>query len=91
LVRAHSVFAERLERVELLTGNEAGPFAHTGDARADLLAITAVHPMRESAVRALLSDNDCSWALVDELVAGGELDRVEYDGDRFYLRPVNRC
>jgi hypothetical protein len=39
----------------------------------------------------LLSDNDCSWALVDELVAGGELDRVEYDGDRFYLRPVNRC
>jgi wyosine [tRNA(Phe)-imidazoG37] synthetase (radical SAM superfamily) len=90
LIRAHSIFAERLERVELLTGNEVGPFAHTGDARTDLLAITAVHPMRESAVRELLSGNHCSWGLVDELVADGDLNVVEYDGDRFYLRPVRR-
>ena len=83
--------AERLEHVELVTGNEAGPFAHTGDARTDLLAITAVHPMRESAVRELLSNDDCSWALVEELLAAGDLNVVEFDNDRVYLRPLKTC
>ena len=41
-------------QVELLTGYEGTSFASTGDARADLLAITAVHPMRADQVEALL-------------------------------------
>jgi len=57
LIRAHALFAARLAAVELLTGHETGGFAHTADARADLLAIAAVHPMRESAVRRLLAED----------------------------------
>jgi wyosine [tRNA(Phe)-imidazoG37] synthetase (radical SAM superfamily) len=88
LVRAHQIFAARLAEVELLTGQETGPFAHSGDARADLLAITAVHPMRESAVGKLLASNGAPWSLVEELLAVGLLSSTEFEGERYYLRPV---
>ena len=90
LIRAHEIFAARLPSVELLTGHEAGEFAHTGDARADLLAITAVHPMRETAVRQLLARDAADWHLVEELLAADMLKSTEFDGERFYLRPVRR-
>lgn len=90
LIRAHEIFTSRLPAVELLTGHEAGTFAPTGDARGDLLAITAVHPMREADVRDLLAADDADWTLLEALLSEGVLKRVEYEGDRFYLRPV-RC
>lgn len=89
LVRAHEEYAGRLPKVELLTGHEVGDFAHTGDAREDLLAITAVHPMREAAVRRLLVQDSASWALIEELLAADALRAVEHAGERFYLRPVH--
>lgn len=90
LTRAHEIFAARLQRVELLTGHETEAFAHTGNAREDLLAITAVHPMRESAVRQLLLDDGADWQLVETLLGSGQLKHVDYEGQRFYLRPVKR-
>jgi wyosine [tRNA(Phe)-imidazoG37] synthetase (radical SAM superfamily) len=88
LIRAHELFAARLPEVELITGHEIGEFAHTGDARKDLLAITAVHPMREAAVRRLLADNNAEWTVVGELLDAGLVKIVEYAGDRFYLRTM---
>jgi wyosine [tRNA(Phe)-imidazoG37] synthetase (radical SAM superfamily) len=90
LVRAHEAYAARLARVELLTGHEVGDFAHTGDAQEDLLAITAVHPMREAAVRRLLVEDGADWALIETLLASGALRAVDHAGERFYLRPVHR-
>ena len=88
LVRAHQLFSAKLPKVELLTGHEVGNFAHTGNAREDLLAITAVHPMREAAVRYLLAEDHADWSLIETLLAEGALRAVEYGGERFYLRPV---
>ena len=88
LVRAHELFSARLASVKLLTGHETGTFAHTGDARKDLLAITAVHPMREPAVRRLLAEDGSDWSTVRKLLDTGELRTVDYGGERFYLRPV---
>ena len=90
LIRAHQIFAQRLPHVELLTGHEVGHFAHTGNAREDLLAITAVHPLREAAVRHLLAEDRADWSLIETLLAKGALERVEYEGEQFYLRPVRR-
>jgi wyosine [tRNA(Phe)-imidazoG37] synthetase (radical SAM superfamily) len=56
------------------------------DPRAQLLAITAVHPMRESAARALLASAGADWSLAGELLASGALQRVEHGGEVFYLR-----
>jgi wyosine [tRNA(Phe)-imidazoG37] synthetase (radical SAM superfamily) len=88
LTRAHEIFAAALPSVELLTGHEVGEFAHTGDARSDLLAITAVHPMREADVRRLLTRDQADWRLVEDLLAEGVLKSTDYDGEHFYLRPV---
>ena len=90
LIRAHEIYAAKGLRVELLTSHETGHFAHTGDARADLLAITAVHPMRETAVRELLVEDQAEWVVVEALLAEGAIALVEHEGDRFYLRPVRR-
>ena len=90
LTRAHEIFSTRLPLVELLTGHEVGDFAYTGDARNDLLAVTAVHPMREADVRRLLSKDQAGWALVEDLLAEGVLKSTAYEGERYYLRSV-RC
>lgn len=89
LLRAHPLFSAQLPQVELLTGHEVGNFAHTGNAREDLLAITAVHPLREAAVRHLLAEDRAAWSLIETLLAEGALRAVEYGGERFYLRPVD--
>ncbi len=90
LTRAHEIFSARLPSVELLTGHEVGEFAYTGDARNDLLAITAVHPMREADVRRLLGNDQADWARVEDLLAEGLLKSTAYEGERYYLRPI-RC
>jgi len=74
---------------ELQLGQNDG-FAHTGCARDDLLGITAVHPMRESAVRRLLEQDKADWGLIEALLNEGALKAVEYQGEQFYLRPVRR-
>lgn len=84
--RAHAILAERVPRVEYLIGYEGDAFAASGDARADLLAITAVHPMRDSAVRAMLARSGSGWDVVDELVREGLLVPLEHGGERFYVR-----
>jgi wyosine [tRNA(Phe)-imidazoG37] synthetase (radical SAM superfamily) len=77
-------------RVELLIADEGNAFASTGDVRADLLAITAVHPMREDAVADLLARAAAGWPLVEQLVSEGLLARREHQGRTFYLRRLAR-
>lgn len=88
LTRAYEVFSARVSRVELLIGHEGEGFAHTGEARADILSITAVHPMREVAVRELLEKDGAGWDVVEALLASGELETVDQGGELFYLRPL---
>lgn len=90
LVRAHLLFSDRLAGVELLTGHESGEFGVTGNARDDLLAIAAVHPMRASDVHELLTRDHADWSLVEDMLTEGVLRAVDHAGDRFYLRPAVR-
>jgi wyosine [tRNA(Phe)-imidazoG37] synthetase (radical SAM superfamily) len=86
--RASRILAERVGRIELLTAHEGDDFTATGDARQDLLSITAVHPMREEAVRRLLSSCGSDWQTVSALVDEQLLAVREYGGERFYARPA---
>jgi wyosine [tRNA(Phe)-imidazoG37] synthetase (radical SAM superfamily) len=88
--RAYQVFAERIDKVECLLGMETGSFAFTGDVAEDILGITAVHPMRESAVRELLQRADEDWGVVDEMLAEGKIVEIDYDGEKFYLRKLSK-
>lgn len=86
LNRAYQIFAATLPRVELLIGYEGNAFAATGDAVADLLSITAVHPLREDAVAECLARCGATWDVVQHLLTCGALVAVTYQQHTFYLR-----
>jgi len=82
------LFSQHLDHVEYLIGYEGNEFAYTGNVEEDILSISAVHPMREEAVRKLLSRSDTGWELINKLTAEGKLAEIEYMGQHFYLRKV---
>jgi len=84
--RAFQLLVKRLPQIELLIGYEGNAFSSTGDLAEDLLAITSVHPMRESAVKALLRESGGEWKIVDRLLREGRIKETEYQGRKFYLR-----
>ncbi|CAB49775.1 radical SAM protein [Pyrococcus abyssi] len=85
---AYQLFAEAIgsEKVEYLIGYEGNAFAFTGNVEEDLLSITAVHPMREDAVKELLRKANASWDVVEKLIREGKLIELEYNGVKFYMR-----
>ena len=86
---AYQLFSERLgERVEYLIGYEGNAFASTGNVVEDILSITAVHPMREEALRELLRKNNADWGVVERLLEEGKLIRLNYRGETFYMRAL---
>jgi wyosine [tRNA(Phe)-imidazoG37] synthetase (radical SAM superfamily) len=62
-----------------LIGYEGSAFAFTGDVREDLLSITAVHPMREEAVRELLRKAG-KLLMSFRVMVSSKLVRLEYEG-----------
>jgi wyosine [tRNA(Phe)-imidazoG37] synthetase (radical SAM superfamily) len=86
LNQAYQLLSERLEQVEYLIGYEGDAFASTGDAREDLLSVTAVHPIRREAVARLLSRGRNDWSTVESLVKEGHLVEARYGGAVFYVR-----
>ena len=89
---AYQAFSEVLgsDRVEYLVGYEGNAFASTGNARNDLLSITAVHPMRRSAVEELLTKNGATWNTVAALISERQLVELEYEGNRYYMRTLRK-
>jgi wyosine [tRNA(Phe)-imidazoG37] synthetase (radical SAM superfamily) len=88
IVQSYEILNENLENVQYLIGYEGDSFSSTGDPVRDLLAITAVHPMREEAVRQFLSKADRDWSLIQELLDQGKIREVYFAGNRFYVRAI---
>jgi wyosine [tRNA(Phe)-imidazoG37] synthetase (radical SAM superfamily) len=82
----YQTIGAQVNHVELMTGYEGNAFASTGNVVEDLLAITSVHPMREEAVRELLSKARSDWHLVERLIDEHQLIQTEYEGQKFYVR-----
>jgi len=86
LNRCYQIMAAAIPHVEYLIGYEGDAFAFTGDIRHDLLGITAVHPLRESAVNKLLGQAKADWSLIEDLIAERNLKEVKYLGERYFVR-----
>jgi wyosine [tRNA(Phe)-imidazoG37] synthetase (radical SAM superfamily) len=89
---AFQAFSEKLgvDIVECLTGYEENVFAFTGNVDEDLLSITAVHPMREDAVKELLNRANSNWTVVENHLKAGNLVLLEYAENRYYMRKFSR-
>ena len=85
---AYQVVCKYSPDVELLTGYEGDRFAYYGDVEGELLAITAVHPMRKSAVDALLAKAGADWTVVEKLIRAGRLKKVDHAGQTFFMHTL---
>ena len=85
----YQIVSAKVAHAEYLIGYEGNAFSSTGDVEEDLLSITAVHPMREDAVRAFLGENAAGWNVVDDLVRRRQLVQTEYEGRRYYVRELS--
>jgi wyosine [tRNA(Phe)-imidazoG37] synthetase (radical SAM superfamily) len=88
LNEAYQVFTEHLKGVEYLIDYEGTDFTLTGDPEEDILSITAVHPMRQEALKELLLKAGMDWSMVDRLLQQGELLELVYRGRNFYMRKL---
>jgi len=87
---AYIIFKEHELNPELLTGVEKGSFGFSGDVEEDLLATSAVHPMRRESVEELLRKAGKRWDVVEKLIKEGWLKEVKYRGKIFYMRALNK-
>jgi len=87
---AYQIFSEKLgaEKVEYLIGYEGNAFAFTGNVKEDLLAITAVHPMRKEAIEEFLKKANAEWHIIEELLHKKLLIELEYEGKLYYMRKL---
>jgi wyosine [tRNA(Phe)-imidazoG37] synthetase (radical SAM superfamily) len=85
---AFQAFAQKLgaNRVEYLIGYEGDAFAFTGKVEEDLLSITGVHPMRETAVIEFLRKADEGWDIIEKLLHEDKLVKLEYERNTYYMR-----
>lgn len=90
LVRAYETMRSRLDRVELLPMYESGDFPPADDPIRGLMAILAVHPMRESAMVSYLTEANLDAGQLDALVHDGRVDCVEHNGETFFVRRPTR-
>jgi len=90
VAHALAALARRFPRVEPLTEDEEGPFGRTADPVEDLVAILAIHPMREDAARAYLKESEAGGGALDTLLRDRRIERVRYR-DRAFVRAARTC
>ncbi len=88
--RVYQIFQDRIKNVECLLDYENISFGTTGDVEKGLLNILAVHPMRIDALIKYLHKSNCDWSMVEKLMARRQIVRIQYQGNLFYLRQMNK-
>ena len=86
ITKAYQIFSDTNLNVEYLIGYEGDAFSLTGNVRDDLLSITSVHPMRDSAVIALLNRAGADKSVLSSMLQEGLLQRVRYLDNDYFVR-----
>ncbi len=86
--QAYQIFKQYVPQVEYLIGFEGSDFAFSGDIESDILSTCSVHPMRQDAVRELLSRAQQDWEVVEKMIAEEKLVEMQFDGQKFYMRKL---
>jgi len=72
--------------IQPLFENEQQGFLSTGDLRRNILEITAVHPIRESALRDMVFQSGNDWQVIEKMLDDGQLIRIQYAGEAFFRK-----
>lgn len=88
LTWAYQLFTDQNIQTEYLIGYEGNEFAFTGNAEQDILSITAVHPMREDAVKEFLQKAHKDFNIIERLISEQKLVTHTFNDIRFYSRKL---
>jgi len=86
IARAFEIMMARVPYAELLASIDGGAYGKPGSRPEDLLAVVAVHPIRESALEAWLEETGVARDDVDALLRSGRLEKTLFEGEIFYRR-----
>jgi len=86
LNQIYQIFDKTLNYVQYLVGYEGNEFSLTVDVEEDLLNITAVHPMREEAVKKFLVKAKADWSIIQKLMQKNLIIETEYHEKKYYMR-----
>jgi len=86
LQRIIEILTRKVSFVDLLFETEAADFISTGNIIEDILSIIAVHPIREDALRSMVTKAGADWKIVEELITSKKITCIQYREIRFYLR-----
>ncbi len=81
--------SKKVPFVDLLFESEASDFISTGNIIEDILSITAVHPIREVALRKMIKQAGAGWSVVEDLITTRKITCLYYREEKFYLRCFN--
>ncbi len=86
LLYAYNRFTSAGLNAELLTGFEGDGVGQTGNVTEDILNITAVHPLRKETILKMLREKNVEFAVIEAMVAKGQLSILQFDGLDYFLR-----
>ncbi len=89
LNRFYLTVKKKFAHVEYQIRYEGNEYGHSAGVEEDILAITAVHPMRREAVEKFLKKTKSDWAHVQRLLDKGLLIETNYGGHTFYVRKLS--
>jgi wyosine [tRNA(Phe)-imidazoG37] synthetase (radical SAM superfamily) len=86
-----TTISKKVPFVDLLFEAETANFISTGNLINDILSIIAVHPLREEALRRMVTQAGAHWKVVEDLVASGTIACIVYREEKYYLRYHSRA
>ena len=89
LTEAWQIYQKAGLNTELLTGFEGTDTGYTGNAYDDILNITAVHPLREDTMAALLKKEKADMSVVYSLISQGLIKALKHEEKTYYIRSYN--
>jgi wyosine [tRNA(Phe)-imidazoG37] synthetase (radical SAM superfamily) len=88
--KAYQIFHWKVEQTELILGFEGTGLVSTGNPIEDITNICAVHPIREDSMQELLSQYKGGSDILEILLHGNNIKKVEYQSHTFYIRKFHK-
>jgi wyosine [tRNA(Phe)-imidazoG37] synthetase (radical SAM superfamily) len=83
-----AIISEKVSFVDLLFESEGSDFISTGNIIEDILSISAVHPIREEALRSMVTQAGAEWMIVEDLITSKKITCIQYREAHFYSRSL---
>ncbi|HOK56006.1 MAG TPA: radical SAM protein [bacterium] len=83
---AYIVFRNKNLNVKIIEKSKDEKFGFTGKLIEDILSILSVHPMSGKEIENFLRENGGEFELIEELIYKGEIEEIEYMGEKYYRR-----